>query len=122
MSVPITDRRRANAISMGVFLIGLAVLMYNHTWWPHITLVIGAALLTKQYFRGRHYDMWITIFVFVGIFLFYNQWIHWSVVLPVMFALGGIYIIFREFAFPLQRTGKEAVEDQREEIEDDKQD
>ena len=118
MALPKISKRRSEILALGIFLIGLAVISYWQFWWPGIMVVLGITFLVKQYLRGRYYDMFITSFVFGGITLFYGELIEWDLLLPVLFALGGIYIIFREIFFRRYRTGKEETEDVREEIED----
>lgn len=118
MSVPITSRRKAGNYFNGLFLVGLAILSFLDTWWPGILLVIGLPLAFRQYLRGRRYDMWVTLIIFVGLFLLYL--VDWEnvVVLPVILFLAGIFILFREYTQPIKRFGVEEVESVREELED----
>lgn len=118
MSVPIVTQRRADTISLGLFLIGLGSLMYINSFWPWILLLIGVSLVTRQHLRGRRYDMAITSFVFGGLFLFYFSEIDWAELMPVLLVTGGIYLIFREYLVTKKRFGKEKVEDERENIEE----
>ena len=69
MHHPLVSRRRAKVFSVALFLIGLAIISYLHTWWPAIMLVLGLPLAFRQYLLGRFYDMVITLFVFVGVFV-----------------------------------------------------
>jgi len=99
MSQIILSKRKAEAISNGVFLVGIGILFWTNGWWPGILLVIWAALSTRQYFTGRIWDFSISTVILVGLFIttFFN--ITWSVLMPVLFVIGGIYIIFREYFF-----------------------
>lgn len=99
MSQIILSKRKAEAISNGVFLVGIGILFLTNGWWPGILLVIWAALATRQYFTGRIWDFSISTVILVGLFIttFFN--ITWSVLMPVLFVIGGIYIIFREYFF-----------------------
>lgn len=99
MSQLILSKRKAEAISNGVFLVGIGILFWTNGWWPGILLVIWAALATRQYFTGRIWDFSISTIILVGLFIttFFN--ITWSVLMPVLFVIGGIYIIFREYFF-----------------------
>lgn len=99
MSQLILSKRKAEAISNGVFLVGIGILFWTNGWWPGILLVIWAALATRQYFTGRIWDFSISTVILVGLFIttFFN--ITWSVLMPVLFVIGGIYIIFREYFF-----------------------
>ncbi|GAB4232401.1 MAG: hypothetical protein Tsb0021_11080 [Chlamydiales bacterium] len=118
MALPKVTRQQSLWISLGVFLVGLGIISYHRAWWPEIMLAIGASLLTKQWLRGRRYDMGITIFVFGGIYLFYKQPFSWDYLMPVLFVVGGIYLIARELFFPYWREGTEEVEDVRQEIKE----
>lgn len=99
MSQLILSKRKAEAISNGVFLVGIGILFWTNGWWPGILLVIWAALATRQYFTARIWDFSISTVILVGLFIttFFN--ITWSVLMPVLFVIGGIYIIFREYFF-----------------------
>lgn len=118
MHHPLVSRRRAKVFSVALFLIGLAIISYLHTWWPAIMLVIGLPLAFRQYLLGRFYDMVITLFVFVGVFVTV-QFDIWEVLLPVLFATGGIYLLFREFMEGKEETLAEEEEDLNHELEED---
>ena len=106
----ILSKRKTEAISNGVFLIALGILFYTNAWWPGILLAIWATLALRQYFSGRVYDLIISSVILIGLFL-----ITWSILMPVLFVVGGIYIIFREYFF----SGATDEEDKSEEIKDD---
>ena|SRR5579871_716496 len=115
----LASKRRAKAISVALFLIGLAILAYLKAWWPGIMLAIGIPLALKQYLLGRHWDMGVTLFVFIGVFVTVQFNISWEVLLPVLFALGGIYILFREFLESKEEPLEEEEDDINQEIEED---
>jgi hypothetical protein len=119
MTKPLTTHRRANSISLGLFLIGLGIVTYFGIVWPFILLVIGVALLFRQYFRGRLYDMAITTLIFGGLFIFYFFNISSDVLMPVLFTIGGLYLIFREYFVFKDRVGEDRIEDDAQEIEDE---
>ena len=97
MSKPITSYQSAKVISLVLFFIALAIITYYKAWWPGIMLAIGIPLAIRQYLVGRHFDMAISLFVFGGVFITTQFKIHWEVLLPVLFTLGGLYIFFREY-------------------------
>ncbi len=115
----LVSKRRAKAFSVALFLIGLAILAYLKAWWPGIMLVIGIPLALKQYLLGRHWDVGVTLFVFLGVFVTVQFNISWEVLLPVLFALGGIYILFREFLESKEEPLEEEEDDINQEIEED---
>lgn len=123
MSLPITTHRRADTISTAVLLIALAILMYTNAWWPWILLGIGAVVVTRQYFLVRFYDMLVTSLIFIGLFCFFYFPIKWSVILPVLFTVAAIYIIFREYLFSNNDVGINKVENESLEVsEEEKED
>lgn len=113
------SKRRAKALTAALFLVGLAIISYLQAWWPGIMLVVGLPLALRQYMLGRHYDMGISLFVFVGVFVTVQFNISWEVLLPVLFAIGGIYVLFREYLESCDETLEEKEEDINKEIEED---
>lgn len=118
MPQAITSRKHAKAISTAVFLIGLAIISYLQQWWPNIMLAIGIPLALRQYLLGRHYDVGVTLFVFIGVFVTVQFNISWEILLPVLFALGGIYVLFREYIESTETLAEEE-EEINQEIEDE---
>ncbi len=114
-----TSKKRAKSISVALFLIGLAILMFLKAWWPGIMLVVGIPLAIRQYLLGRHYDLGVTLFVFVGVFVTVQFDISWEILLPVLFALGGVYILFREYLESEEEPLAEEEEDINQEIEEE---
>lgn len=99
MNQPILPKRKAEVISNGIFLAALGILFWTNSWWPGILLAIWATLGTRQYLTGRIWDFAITSLILIGLFIvsFFN--VSWSVLVPVLFVIGGIYIILREYFF-----------------------
>ncbi len=119
MAHPLTSKRKAQALSTAFFLIGLASLVFTDDWWPGIMLVVGLPLALRQFMLGRTYDMCITLLVFVGTFITVQFDISWRVFLPILFTLGALYILFREFFGPDETTEEENEEEHEKEIEED---
>ena len=119
MSVPLVSRKKANATFNGIFLIGLGLLFFTNSWWPGILLVIGTALTTRQYLRGRFYDMALSIIIFGGLFVG-SLW-NWDVsfLIPVLFTLAGIYLLVSEWGMKHDRVGEEEVEEIGKELDED---
>jgi predicted membrane protein len=115
----ITSKKRAKTISVALFLIGLAIVSYLGAWWPGIMLAIGIPLALRQYLLGRRYDMMVSLFVFIGVFVTVQFNISWEVLLPVLFALGGVYLLFREYLESKEETLEEKEDDINQEIEED---
>ena len=115
-----TTKRRAHAVFIATFLIGLSILFYTNAWWPHIFLVICAATVARQFFRGRTYDMLLSTVIFGGLFLTFYLSINWSIVMPVILFTAGITILYREFFVEKKRVAKELLEDVNKEVDEDR--
>jgi predicted membrane protein len=111
----ILPKRKSDAISNGVFLITLGILFFTNSWWPGILLALWAVLVVRQYFTGRYYDLIITSIILLGLFVINYFNIGWDILMPVLFVIGGIYIIFREYFF----SDDVSVEDKIQEIQED---
>lgn len=117
---PITSKKKARALAISVLLLSLAVLVYTNVWWPGIMLAVGLPLALRQYLLGRTYDMILSLLVFVGTFVTVQFEISWNLFLPILFTLGAIYILFREFFGPDEADEEEEEELLNKEIEEDK--
>lgn len=118
MHHPITSRKKARALSGALFLLGLAALIFADAWWPSVMLIVGLPLALRQFLLGRTYDMMISLLVFVGTFITVQFDIAWQIFLPILFTLGAIYILFREFFGPDETTEAEKEEEQNHEFEE----
>jgi hypothetical protein len=116
MAHPLTSRKRAQAVSLALFFIGLAILAVTEAWWPGIMLVIGLPLALRQYLLGRLHDMLVSLLVFVGTFITAQFDISWRIFLPILFSIGAIYIVAREFMESRCETEEEKEEDANLEI------
>lgn len=114
--------KKAKQIAFALFLVGIVFLSLYGDWWPGIMLVIGIPLAVKQFFLGKRYDVAVTAFVFLGVFVTVQFEIEWKVFLPVLFTIGGIYILFRDLLEESTLTEHEIEEDINEEIEEDQHD
>jgi hypothetical protein len=114
-----TSKKRAKAIALILFLLGLAIISYLGVWWPGIMLVVGIPLAVRQYLLGHFYDVGVTLIVFVGIFFIDLFNISGRYLLPVLFTLGAIYIFFRDYLESTTPSEAEREEDLNEEIEEE---
>lgn len=115
----IVSKKRAKTLSVALFLIGIAIISFLHSFWPGIMLAVGLPLALRQYLLGRPYDMFVSLFVFVGVFITVQFNISWEVLLPVLFGTGGIYLLFREYLESKEEPLEEQEEDINQEIEED---
>lgn len=118
---PHASKRRAKAFTIVIFLIGLVIVAFMDAWWPGMMLVVGIPLAIRQLLLGRHFDMCMTLFVFVGGFISVQYDIAWKTLLPIVFALGGIYLLFREYLESKMQTLAEEEEDMNQEIEEEQE-
>lgn len=93
------SRRKASALSTGIFLIILGILAYTDSWWPGMLIALWGLLASRQFLTGRIYDLMITTAMLIGLFFVYYLKIDWSVLMPVLLVTGGIYVIFREYYY-----------------------
>ena len=119
MSNSIMSRKKAKTISFCLFLIGLAILSFSGKWWPGIMLAVGFPLALKQYLLGKRYDVGVTLFVFLGVFITVQYDVSWQILLPVLFTIGGIYIFCRDFVESSACSEEEKEESLNEEIEEE---
>lgn len=119
MQKTLASKKRAKFFALVLFLVGMALITYFKTFWPAIMLVIGIPLALRQHLLGRHYDMWITLFVFIGAFVTVQFDISWQILLPILFTLGGIYIFFREYIENKTMSEEEEEESLNEELEEE---
>jgi len=118
----IVCHKKAKWLSFLLFLVGIVILSWTGAWWPDIALVIGIPLALKQFLLGKRYDVGVTLFVFLGVFITVQFDIEWKVLLPILFTIGGIYVFFRDLIEESILTEKETDEDINEEIEEDQHD
>lgn len=114
----LTSEKKSKSIATALFFIGLVILVFTDVWWPGIMLVVGLPLALRQYLMGRNYDMAVSLLVFVGTFITVRYDISWRVFLPILFSLGGVYILCREFFGSEGVTEEEKEEDIQHEIEE----
>lgn len=115
MHKPLLSKNKTDAISNGAFLVILGMLIYANAWWPWILIGLWAWVAIRQFFSGRNYDLIISTVILLGLFIVSFFDIKWSILMPILFVIGGIYIIFREYFFAQDSNG----EDVAEEIEED---
>ena len=117
---PILSKRKIDAISNGAFLISLGILFATDAWWPGILLAIWVSLALRQYFSGRMYDLFVTSLILLGLFIVSFLQLNWTILMPILFVVGGIYIIFREYFFAEDTNGEDKSQEIIDDIDDDR--
>ena len=120
MHKPLTSKKKAQALATALFFLGLAILAFLNSWWPAIMLVVGVPLAFRQLLLGRTYDMCLSLLVFVGTFVTVQFDIAWRIFLPILFTIGAIYVLFREFTESTKEDETEREEDLQHELEEKK--
>lgn len=93
------SKGKADAISNGVFLMSLGILLYTNKWWPWILLALCLMLMIRQLLTNRKFDMMVSLAIFGTLFVLAYFEISFSVLMPVLFVAGGAYLILREYLF-----------------------
>lgn len=119
MAHALVSQRKAQVLSFALFLIGIGILFFIESWWPGIVLVVGIPMALKQYLLGRKWDMAISLFVFIGIFVTVQFDIPWKLLLPILFVIGGFYLFLKEFFIKPPMSESEYEEDVQHEIDED---
>ncbi len=112
-------RKRAKIVALIVFILSLIIVTYMGALWPGIMLAVGLPIAIMQYLQGRNYDVFISLFVFIGGWLSVYFNIKWNYFLPILFAIGGLYIFFREWIYSRWPKDEEFDEDKDATEEDD---
>ncbi|KAF3362808.1 Uncharacterized protein PHSC3_000667 [Chlamydiales bacterium STE3] len=105
----ILEKRKADALANGIFLVGLGILFYTGFWWPGILLVLFANLAIRQYFTHRIFDLMVTSVILLGLFLLSFFSLSWDVLMPVLFIFGGLYIILKEYFYAERKQKIEVI-------------
>ncbi|OQY43346.1 MAG: hypothetical protein B6242_14830 [Anaerolineaceae bacterium 4572_78] len=89
---------KANAVSTGVLLIGIGMLILTGWWWPGIMLVLGLSgatrLLIRGMFRQAIWTFALFILIPIGIAIMQSIHVPWHVVIPlVLIGMGAMYIL-----------------------------
>lgn len=114
------SEKKASSISNGLFLISLGLLFFTNFWWPGILVAIWITMASKQYLTGRLYDAAITSVVLLGLFGLSIVNINWDYVLPTLFIVGGIFLIYREYLGPHDIEGEDKSEEIKEDVDLDR--
>jgi hypothetical protein len=118
MTQPIFSKKRANSIFFALLLIGSGFALYSGRFIPGIILAIGIPLALRQFLLGKFYDVFVTIFIFLGAFITSHFKESSTYILPIIFTLSGIYIFFRDYIENITTKEVDVEEDLNEEIEE----
>ena len=96
-------KRQADAISGGIFLISLGVLLATGWWWPGIMVAIGLSSGASLIFRGRTWAGIGSLAFFCGIAIFVELIrvadIPWALLGPFILIGIGVMIVAKTLFF-----------------------
>jgi hypothetical protein len=100
-TVDADKQRKASAISGGLFLIGLGVLLFTGWWWPGIMVVLGLSSGAELIFRGKIAQGIGSLAFFWAIALIViivqTTNVPWSIVGPLVLIGIGVIILVKAF-------------------------
>ena len=94
-------RQKGDAISGGILLIGLGVLLYTGWWWPAIMFVVGLSSGAGLIFRGKTAQGVGTLALLwsipIAIWIIQKAEIPWSLVGPMILIGVGVIVLVKAF-------------------------
>ena len=94
-------RRKADAITVGILLIGLGVLLFTGWWWPGIMFVVGLSSGAGLIFRGKTAQGVGTLALLwsipIGIWIIQEAEIPWLLVGPMILIGVGVIVLVKAF-------------------------
>ena len=94
-------QRTASAIWLGIFLIGLGVLIFTGWWWPGIMVILGLAGFAALIFRGQTAKAIGTLVLFWGIaaiaIIVQETDVPWAIVGPLVLIGIGVIVLVKTF-------------------------
>ncbi len=115
------SKKKAHAISNGIFLVCLGILIFTNAWWPGMILAIWATVASRQYLTGRKYYALVSTIVLLGFYAVSLFKFDYDFLAPVLLVVGGLFLIIREYYFEDGLEGEEKSEEILEDMEIDEQ-
>jgi hypothetical protein len=95
MNFPL-PKRKAEAISNGVFFILLGILFYTNQWWPGILFAIGISYASRLYLMGRRFGLVVSLICLGLLGLIVMSGKIPDLFFPLLFICLGAFLIFKE--------------------------
>lgn len=112
--------KKASAISNGIFLVSLGILLFTEFWWPGILLALWATIASRQYLSGRLYYALSSSVILLGLFIAALINFNFDILAPILLVIGGMIIIVREYFFPGDTNGEEKSQEILEDADIDR--
>lgn len=97
------QKRKADAISGGIFFISLAVLLITGWWWPGIMFALGLAGGASLIFRRKYWGAIVTMALFfsipIVIWVIQEINIPWTIFGALVLIGLGVIILAKAFLF-----------------------
>jgi hypothetical protein len=82
--------KQANAITAGLWMIGIGIMFGTHFWWPAILMFVALTILVQGWSYGRQWDalhgaFWMLLIAVWAVFKFN---------MTFFFVALGVYMIF----------------------------
>lgn len=94
-------KRTASAVSGGIFLISLGILLYTGWWWPGIMFAIGLSAGAELVFRGKTLRGIGTLAFFcaipIAVWIVQETEIPWTLVGPLVLIGIGVIVLVKAF-------------------------
>ena len=94
-------KRKGDAITGGIFLISLGVLIFTNWWWPGIMFALGLSAGAGLVFRGKIWSGIGTMAFFFAIpiivWIIEETAIPWSIVGPLVLVGLGVIVLVKAF-------------------------
>jgi hypothetical protein len=92
-------KRRGDAISGGIFLISLGVLIFTNWWWPGIMFALGLSSGAGLIFRGKIWQGILSLAFFcsipIAIWIIQETDIPWTLVGPLILIGVGVIVLVK---------------------------
>ena len=96
-------KRKGDAISGGIFLISLGVLIFTGWWWPGIMIALGLSSGAGLIFRGKIWQGILSLAFFcsipIGVWIINETDVSWTLVGALILIGIGIITIVKVFFF-----------------------
>jgi hypothetical protein len=94
-------RQKSDALTGGILLIGLGVLLFTGWWWPGIMFVVGLSTGAGLIFRGKTAQGIGTLALLwsipIGIWIIQETEIPWFMVGPMILVGVGVIVLVKAF-------------------------
>src|SRR5262245_28271379 len=88
--------QQANAITGGIWLIGLGILFATRFWWPGFLILIAITMIVQGWFSGRRWETLHGAFWMILIAV----WAMFRFGMAFFFIALGLYVIFAALVKP----------------------